>query len=302
MNTEINEALSGGYLLVDITLRQWSGRRLDKAAGAEVEVSKGALSGATRVTKDLMAGSRVELKLVAAYQNMVRGFLNSNTLPWSSSKSGKSTGSRLLATAKSIEFLTRYKQLVAQYDVALAGFISVYDDRRQQAMANLGQLADSKDYPDALEIAGEFAIELNINPVPSTSDFSRLTLPAELSTVLANRLAKQHDIATTNAMHNLHDRVVEQLNRVVSTTNKLAAGESTNVRDSLIGNLKTIVGLLRASNITNSVKVVALASRIETELLMVDSKQLRSDTSLASDVNIKAKALIEQVEIDNIFY
>ena len=299
-STSMNEGLAANFLLVDVTMRAWSGKRTDKAASSELEHNKAALAGSARVIKDLMVGSRAELKAVVAAQSQIRSHVTLASLPWSSSKSGKNSGARLLASKTSMDFLKDYKTLYTQYESALNIFLSVYEDRRVEATLNLGQLANAGDYPSVEEMSGEFSVEINLNPVPATNDFSRLAIPADMVEALSQRLSKQYNVAVDNAMNDLHHRLVEQIGRIVTTTGKLARGENTNVRESLIGNLHDIVALLRTSNITNNSKLEDVAVRIDKELLVHNTKDLRASRDVTRAVSASASSIA--MELDDVFF
>src|SRR3954468_17041079 len=114
----INEALSANYLLVDLELRSWSGKKTDKLAGEEITTSKGATKDGAKVIKFLFASADAELAEVGKAGQAVRQFVYSQTLPWSSAIEGAKRGSRLLAATSSFEFLRELNQVKAGYDKA----------------------------------------------------------------------------------------------------------------------------------------------------------------------------------------
>lgn len=301
-NTQINKQLSGSYILIEIINRAWTGKRTDKRASHELEEGNNALSGSARVVKDLMAGSRAELKAVTASQAAIRSYMYTQTLPWTASSAGRNTGPRLLAAVNSFDFLKQYKSLVDQYKSALQIFLDVYDVRRQEAISNLGTLANPNEYPDVSAIEGEFSVELTMNPVPDTTDFSRLSLPAELTEVLADRLAKQYTISTESAMDDLRERVIEQVGRFANITGKLSKGETTRVRESLIDNLQNTVSLLRSSNITSNEKLDDLADRLQTELLSHDTTTIKKSKEITAEIHTNAKKVLVDMELEDVYF
>jgi hypothetical protein len=302
MNTEkeISEALAGGYLLADVTIRRFSGFKKDKAASVKVTHDAGATNNSAKVVKDVLAGARAELKEVAATQDAIRSFLYTNTLPWSASNDGRTTGARLLPAVKSIDFLKTYKVMHTAYVVALADFIAVYDSRRAQAMQNLAGLANPNDYPDKVEIETMFAVDIDLSPVPAPTDFNRLSVPIELSTVLGDRIAKQQGKAMENAMTDLSDRIVTELKRMATQLGKHGKGEKTRLYGSLLGNMEGLADLLRSSNFANDEGLDKLADKLA-ECTQYDLETIKANPTIAAKVAVMASEITNDIESDLYF-
>ena len=68
-------------LLVELSVSQWTARKLDKSTTEELVKDKNAQDkGAARVNKHLLAG-RSELEVINQYVTETRGFVYDNTLP-----------------------------------------------------------------------------------------------------------------------------------------------------------------------------------------------------------------------------
>lgn len=299
-NEDISQALAGNYLLVDVTIRRFSGFKKDKQASEDVTAHAGAQHNAAKVVKDILAGARNELKEVNATQDAIRSYLYNHTLPWSSSVSGRNTGARLLAAAESINFLKHYKTLHTEYTKALNDFVAAYASRKSEAMQNLGSLADPSDYPDVSEMGSFFAVDLDMNPVPATSDFSRLAIPAALTQALGDRIAGQQKVAMDNAMKDLSERIVTELKRMAVQLGKFGDGEKTRLYGSLIDNMKGLVSLLRSSNFSNDQRLDELADRL-TECTKHDIATIKNNVTVAKDISLKASAISSDIENDLYF-
>jgi len=299
-NTDMAQALAGGYLLADTTIRKFSGFIKDKAASEEVTARAGATHNAAKVQKDLLAGARAELKEVGATQAAIRQFLYTQTLPWNSSSDGTGRGPRLLSAAKSIEFLKQFKVMHTAYVVALDSFLNVYGARRAQAMQNLGSLANPDDYPDLNDIASMFAVDLDLSPVPAPTDFDRLAVPAALSESLGNIIAKKQNQAMENAMNDLSDRIVVELKRMAVQLGKKAAGEKTQLYATLLTNMESLTSLLRSSNFANDTKLDELADRLG-ECTKHDIETLKAHPEVAGEVAKVAVQITSDIEDDLYF-
>jgi hypothetical protein len=299
-NIDISAALSGNYLLADVSLRRFSGFKKDNAASEAVTVNAHATANSAKVIKDLLSGARNELKDVVSAQDAIRAYLYNNTLPWSANTDGRKMGARLLPAVKSIDFLKHYKTLRTVYEHALADFLSVYDLRRQEAMRNLGSLADPNDYPTRDEITTQFGVDLNVQPVPAATDFSRVAIPAQVAEALGARAAGIYKQSLDNAMQDLSDRLLAELKRMAVQLGKFGAGEKTKLYSSLIDNMRALVELVKATNYANDTKINELVDRLA-ELTQHDIKTLRANATVASDIAAKAVELSNDIEADLYF-
>ena len=76
-------------MLVELSISQWTARKLDKSTTSEVLVAKQAGDkGAARVNKHLLAG-RTELEVISQYVGRIRDYFYMNTLPWSDAEIGR---------------------------------------------------------------------------------------------------------------------------------------------------------------------------------------------------------------------
>src|SRR6185312_16811019 len=74
-NNQLNDALASNYLLADIQLRSWSGKRTDKGATEELIASKNAAKDSGAFVKNLMASARDELDQVHRCGTAIRNFV-----------------------------------------------------------------------------------------------------------------------------------------------------------------------------------------------------------------------------------
>lgn len=299
MNTELGEALASNYLLVDVVIRRWTGRKTDQAASQQVTTSSGAASNSAKVVKDLLASARSEWKAVASAQDNLGGYVRNSTLPWTSVSEGRKSGARLLSVANSLEFLARYKTLLNECELALADFLKVYAVRRDEAMRNLGTLANPADYPDVDEIAKAFSVTLDMVPCPAVGDYERLSIPAPIATALGNRLAKQQEVQVHNAMKDLGQRLAVELTRMATQLGKFGDGEKTKLYSTLVTNMRGLVTLLKNSNFTNDEDITILTERLD-EITQHDIDAIKHSPTLAKDISIKASDIANSIE--EVFY
>lgn len=296
---ELNEALSSNYLLVDLQIRSWSGKRTDKTASREIIVSKGAAKDSGAFTKKLLASASEELDVVHQHAGALRSFVYGRTLPWSSSSEGIKRGERILASATSMQFLTDFKPYKQDYDNAVRALVAVWDDRVTQAKTNLGQLANDDDYPVAGKLPEMFSVTIDLKPIPAIADFGRLNIPVQLTDALAARYASVAQRQVDNAMDDLRERFVDELERIHVQLAKHGNGEKTRLYDTLVTNMQGLVGMARSMNVRNNPRLTELADRIEMKLLCNPVEVYRNDPTKAAVVAADARTLATEAAIED---
>jgi hypothetical protein len=300
-NADLNEALSSNYLLCELQIRSWSGKATDQDATAEVIQNKQAAKDAGAFTKNLMASAGIELKAIQQKGASLRHFVYSKTLPWSASGDGVKRGARLLASSAAMDFLQEFRGYKQEYDEAVKALIAVWDLRVGQAMQNLGQLACATDYPALNDLPKKFAISIDMEPIPAMSDFTRLNVPAPLATALGNRHAAIAQQQVQNAMNEMRDRMMEELQRIDTQMSKHAAGEKTRLYDSLITNMQGLVQMAKNMNLTNNPKLTELAEKIELRLLAHPVQVYKDDPGKAAVLAHSARELATEAAMEEIW-
>lgn len=299
--SQINDALSANYLLVDIDIRSWAGKRTDRGVSDEVLANKGATRDGGKFVKFLLASADAELETVKQTATSVRAFVYSKTVPWSNATSGARRGSRLLSAKESFEFLKELNQIKREYDLTVMALATVWDERVAQAKANLSGLSGDDKYPAAAEIADLFSITVDLRPVPSYSDFTRINIPSELADALGTANAAETVQQLNNAMDDLRERLLRELARVATQMNKVATGEKTRLYDSLITNMQGLVSLARTMNVTGNAGLTKLADDIEAKLLARPVEAYKAKPELAAVMASDAQQLAVDAAVENIW-
>lgn len=298
---QLNDALAANYLLVSLEIRSWSGNKTDRAASSEVIANKGAVKGSGRFVKALLAGADNELEAVKSLASSVRAFVYSNTLPWSANTDGAKRGDRILAATASFEFLRELNEIKREYDAAVSSLVAVWPQRITEAMANLSGLADANDYPSSSALGQLFGIRVDLKPVPSMSDFSRVNVPTALAEALGQRHAAQAEQQIHNALDDLKEQLLKELSRMATQMGKAAAGEKTRLYDSLVTNLQTLVKLARSMNVAKNPALSELADKIEKQLLAQPVSALKNSTEKAALVAASAQQLAVEAAMEAVW-
>lgn len=299
--TELNDALASNYLLCDVQIRSWSGKRTDAEASAELLTSKNAVKDGGSFMKNLLASAGEELKNVHQHGASLRHFVYGKTLPWSASAEGIKRGERLLASTMAMDFLQEFRSHKKEYDAAVSGLVAVWDLRVGQAMQSLGLLADATDYPTAAQIPEMFSVRVDMRPIPAVGDFTRLNIPATIAKALGDRHAAVAQVQVQNAMNEMKDRMLEELQRIHKQMDKHGKGEKTRLYDSLITNMQGLVQMARNMNLTGNAQLLALADKIEMKLLTRPVDSYREDRAAAAVVADSARELAVEAAMDEVW-
>ncbi len=299
---ELQGSLQSNYMLIDIQIRSWSGKRTDATASRELLDAKQSTRDGGAFVKNLLASAGAELDLVHKRAAALRHFVYTRTLPWTSSADGAKRGERLIASASAMEFLQAMKAEKASYDEAVRGLVAVWDQRVAQAIHNLGQLGDINDYPVATALPEMFSVHVDMKPIPTLADFERLNIPVALAKGLGQLHEQAAQSRVKNAMDEMKDRMLAELERINTQMSKHANGEKTRLYDSLITNMQGLVQMARNMNLTNNPKLAELADRIELKLLAHPLEVYKNDPNKAAVLADDARELATVAATEEVWF
>jgi hypothetical protein len=277
-------------LLVELSVSQWTARKLDKSTTEELVKDKNAQDkGAARVNKHLLAG-RSELEVINQYVTETRGFVYDNTLPWSDS------GIRLLPSAKFMEFNDQLREREDKFYGLVQEFVTVYPSLiTAQAMA-LGDMFNRTDYPSADDIAHRFSFNVNYMPVPASGDF-RVDVGNEAQKELQEKLAKLADQRVESAINGFKQRLLEHLKRMSDRLGvDVIAGEARprKFHETLLENAHELCELAESLNIINDPQIEEARKALKKAINGVDIKDLRKDMGARTEVKSQVDDILNK--------
>ena len=277
-------------LLVELSVSQWTARKLDKSTTEELVKDKNAQDkGAARVNKHLLAG-RSELEVINQYVTETRGFVYDNTLPWSDS------GIRLLPSAKFMEFNDQLQEREDKFYGLVQEFVTVYPSLiTAQAMA-LGDMFNRTDYPSADDIAHRFSFNVNYMPVPASGDF-RVDVGNEAQKELQEKLAKLADQRVESAINGFKQRLLEHLKRMSDRLGvDVIAGEARprKFHETLLENAHELCELAESLNIINDPQIEEARKALKKAINGVDIKDLRKDMGARTEVKSQVDDILNK--------
>jgi hypothetical protein len=282
--------ISSRALLVNTTVRVWTGEKRDKAITREICDMKGAEDNAVRANKSLLGE---HIRGVQAAERAVRQAVNERTLPW------MDDGTRILKGSVFMAFTEVMATPIREFDSAVDAFIARYPEIKFEARRRLGDAYADKDFPAQARLKERFGVKLTYLPVPSTEDFRVNLSDDEIAAVRRN--AEEALRGTVNdAVRALLDRLQEPVARL-STRLRLFRRTSNGkvqhpFRDSLIENVRAIVKLAPTLNLMDDPRIAGLCTDIERHLTAYDPEQLRNSATLRESVADEADAILRRMQ------
>jgi len=260
-------------MLVEVNVRQWTARKLDKTTTDEVLANKQAGSkGAARVNKNLLAG-RPELETINQCVGSIRTYLYDVTLQWSDS------GIRLLPTAKFMEFNQRMQDYEDEFNKLVDDFVTTYPTLiTAQAMA-LGDMFNRNEYPTPDDIKHRFDFRVNYMPVPTSGDF-RVDVGNQAQAELQEKLTKLADERVEQAINGMKQRLKDHLKRMSDRLTVDYAGNKAQPRmfhASLLDTANELCSLAKDLNITGDADLEDARIALHTAVNGLEVNDLRKD-------------------------
>lgn len=287
---DLNNSLQSNYMLVTLSMSRWGAKRQDRQLALETATAHNASPEAVKVTKNIMANADAELSKVNKHLNAIRTYLYSVSLPWANADDGPQRGPRLIPTTNAMNIIAELAKQQKGFKAALNAFKGVYDQRVQEALAAQGSLADASLYPLKDEIDHMFTVRLDYSPVPTISNFQRVTLPAKVTAALGKRMGDRQVAIVEAAQADMLRRTAAAVGNMATQLQKYSDGDTKRLFRSLIDNVEQVGGLLQSANLTDDPQIAELAEQVNT-LADYDINDIKQTVGLAGAVAKKAAAV-----------
>lgn len=288
--TETDTGLASKAMLVGLKIQSWAGSKKDDRVSAEVAAthSSDPSMGAYRkllVGKDALAAVRAAI-------SGARQHHYANTLPW------LDEGQRILPSANYFKYLEGQREWRSAFEYAVAGFVADYDRAVNDARHRLGGLFVVEDYPESDEIEAKFSFEFTVVPLPDSKDF-RVRLGDEEEAIIRADIEKRVNDAAAAATKDLFSRCHEAASRMVERLRLYHIDDKGRVahpfRDTLVENVRELVELLPALNISGDKDLHDTTEVIRDLLAGVEAQDLREDAGLRTAVADEAEAITKRI-------
>ena len=282
-------SIASSAMFAELSIGNWTARKLDKAATKQTTDANGASADAGAFHKKLLSSPELDAvqKHIAYSRQTVHYRL---TMPWSD------LGVRLLPTAM---FADYYKEITAaetEFWRLVHDFLQAYTWSQAQAQARLGNLFSSDDYPSVEIVAAKFRFRHSQTPIPDAGDF-RLDIGAQAQAALQQQYSDFYTQQVNSAMGDVWQRTYDALSKV-SERLDYTGGDSKDkkiFRDSLVENVREMLGLLTKFNVTDDQRMENMRVRLEDAMLGVSADALREDDSFRVDTKTKVDAILKSM-------
>ena len=269
-------------VLVSLRISMWSARKAEKSVEALVDQTYNAMNAGSYNKRLLPAEA---LSKVASVANEARTFHLNNTLPWSDM-------SRLLPTAKWLEYVSAMDDYKQRFNDALDDLITEYDIEKQKARNILGDLYNDSDYPVGIKLKDKFALNYSILPVESVEGFHAKCLNAYMEEIKA-RIEDDVKHKTKEALKSLWVRLYQKISAFHERIN-----DPKNIfRSSLVENIKATIDVCRDLNIMQDEDLENALDILRQEFYSVSIDLLRQDDDYRRDKAIAAKNLLTNIQV-----
>ena len=280
-------SIASSAMFAELSIGNWTARKLDRKATKETTSANGASDDAGAFHKKLLSCPELEAiqKHIANTRQNIHYRL---TMPWSD------LGVRLLPTAMFAEY---YKEITAaetEFHRLVDAFLQAYTWAQAQAQARLGNLFSSDDYPSVEIVAAKFRFRHSQTPIPDAGDF-RLDIGNEAQDALRKQYADFYAQQLNNAMGDVWQRTYDALQKMSERLDYADADNKKIFRDSLVDNVREMLGLLSKFNVTGDQRMENMRVRLEDAMLGVSADTLRDDDTFRLDTKAKVDAIIKSM-------
>jgi hypothetical protein len=282
-------SIASSAMLVELSIKGWTARKLDKKVSAEVDVDKNTKTRAGNYNKNLLAGTGF-LDTLTKYASNARGWHNSQTLAWSDN------GLRLLPVSNFVAYKKQLGVLESNYNALVDKFIEAYPNLVSAAAFQLGNLFDRTEYPDADKIKTKFSFAYTFMPVPTSGDF-RVDINEEAKNEIMQSCSNAYEQRLANAMQEAWNRLHECLSRMSERLEvEVVEGEHKPkiFRDSLVENANEMVGLLSHFNLTNDERLEDARRMLAYRMKNVDAEVLRDNITFRQHVKQDVDSILSK--------
>lgn len=273
--------LNDRALLVQLSISQWTARKYDKKATAQVAAANNTSMDAGRYNKALLPMNDM-LDNVHKKATLIRTKYYENTLPWGMD------GTQMLPTSNYLAFMSDFRKEKSEWESLVMTFVNNYDQLRVDAQRMLGALYNAADYPSSTDIRRKFHMDMAVFPVP-THDFRVSIASDELSRIQQDVERRVKD-AEQKAMQDVWQRLFDRVKHIAE---KLADPKAI-FRDSMVENAQEICALLPRLNFNDDPNLEALRQEVEGKLIK-HPDALRNDPDLRRDTAAEAKAIMDKM-------
>lgn len=290
-NTEVVDivSISSSSMLVDLSIRSWTGTKVDRPTTEMVDVVNATTANAGKYQKNLFAGTKA-LHDINKFDSRIRAWNISQTLPWSDK------GQRLLPASKFFEYKKALSTFVGMREDMVHNFLENYEDLITQASKSLGDLFRAGEYPKVEQVTNQFEFKYSFLPVPVAGDF-RVDVGNEAIAELHNQFDASVKNRVSNAMAEVTSRLEDCLHRMSDRLSKDSSGDEVKnkvFRDTLVTNAQELCEDLKYLNITQDPKIEEARKQLATVVNGLNAEALRDSEHTRLEVKTQVDNILSK--------
>lgn len=259
--------LNQNAMLVALKVRGWNGRKHDREATDDIHNRNRAARESGKYMKCLIDANA--LKPIRKLGEEARSTHYNLTMPWDDGSF------RLLPVA----MYDRYCELLDGFSTrriaAMKQFIEDYPAHIEAARESLGDLFDADDYPDAAVLERATSMAYQFRTVPDSKHFICEFLSKRDIDRIKRDIDRQVAGQLNHAVQSLYARVGKAVKQFVERFEPTADGKDKIFHATTVDNLRDIIELMPALNITGDKVLSAMIGELETALNGATVEQLR---------------------------
>lgn len=267
-------------MLVNLSISYWTGKASDDQVVDEISAAHAADKDVHDYRKRLVKAEAVNK--FKAVRSQARAYHLEKTLPWIDG------GIRILPAALYMDYVAKMHEFHSKYDEEIAAFLRAYPGLKVEARKRLGSLYREEDYPTPESLLRKFGWDLGVFPIPQKDDW-RVNLGNKEAETIRSQIEERVTAALSMATRDLWKRLYEVVRALAE---KMAEAEPK-FRDSIIGNIRELVGMLPQMNITDDPKLETMRRQVDEQLAKLNPDELRDDPKARKKTRDAADKLLE---------
>lgn len=276
-------------MTVQFNCRCWTARKFDKKESMKLTKESGASTDAARVNKLLIPKAIVDgpVKVRQYAQHKIHDILSSS---WASK------GVNILRATAFDEYATKmaaaedaFKEAVEEFMTRYRAFYTALHEKGPERM---GGMYNKSDYPHPSEVRRKFSFYVHYAPISSASDWRVGGLAKKEVEALATAVAERERELLAGAMRQVWGRLHKVVAHVVE---KLGTADAI-FRDTLIGNVIDLCGILPLLNLEDDPELEDMRKQVEKSIGRLDPAMLREDPVHRKEAADEAKELLDKID------
>lgn len=291
---DVQSVITREYMLIDFTGKAYRGKVKDSVQSKKVNIDAGAKRNSATVELELFAGCDAEINAINSEIGNMRQMFYDMTQPWSLDETRRE-GPRLIHNGRLFEFIGKYKTALVEVEAKLNALEIVWEDRCEQARDIQQGLYRSELYPSFSEVRRKWALRIDYQPVPASTDFGRLNIPAPVAEKLAERAEKRAITLVNAAIKDAYTETVKLVQRMANGTKVSDDGKKGKVYESTVDNLNLMIDNLRHFNITQDAELEAHRQSLVKMMAGIDVVELRKNDDARGHVHTEATQIADDM-------